>query len=607
MTSRLTTLDWIVVASYFVAIIWIGLAVHKKAGSTVRSFFTGDGSMPWWLVAASLVATSFASDTPLWVTGLIRQYGIHAVWQYWSYFIGAGLAVFLFARMWRRSGVITDMELLELRYSGNGAAFIRGFSAAWGSLVMNVITIGWVTKAMQTILTETLGLTRQGGNWALAAIVLVTLIYCAASGLFGVVITDAIQLMLALIGTLSLCFIVVHECGGLGSMIAKLGAMTLWNGHTLSIGPVIGTLHSTPPGALSFWNFVAFLGFAWLGLSYCQGFMCQRMLACRNQQHASKAMLSYTLFYWGFLAWPWIVVALGSLILLSPEQMAGKNAEAAYPLMAMTYLPSGLRGILFVALVAAYMSSVASHINFGASYMVNDIYRRFIRRRAADTHYVFVSRIMTAGVAVAGAIVAWSSDSVIQLLQLAGVFSIGMALIPALRWFWWRMTPWGEFVGFLTSVACVIVVVGLKLTDPIAAHWLPLYGPKGDLLSFGTDWNYYGLRILVVMIPTTLGAIAASLLSAPALPEQLRTFITTLRPPLFAWGPIARRLGIDYHPGEPLWWVLTGWMSMTLCIAGMLYGIGWSLLGQWGRGSLALAVFAIFLIICLRLSGREPE
>ena len=607
MTSRLTTLDWVFVASYFIAMLWIGLAIHKRADASMRAFFTSDGNLPWWLVAASLVATSFAADTPLWITGLVRNYGVHAVWQFWTYFMGAGLAVFLFSRMWRRSGVITDNEILEMRYSGNGAAFIRGFNASWGALVMNVITIGWVTKAMQTILIETLGLSRDASGWALAGIVLVTLIYCAVSGLFGVVVTDAVQLLLALVGTLALAGYSVAAVGGPATLLTKLREMEGWSGHTLSIGPTIGNLSATPPGALSLWNFIALVGFAWLGLSYCQGYICQRMLACRDQTHASRAMLGYTLFYWGFLAWPWIIVALCSMILLGPEQMAGKNAEAAYPLMAMLYLPSGLRGVLFVALLAAYMSTVATLINFGSSYVVNDIYRRFIHRKATDSHYVVVSRVMTAGIAIAGALVAWGSESVIQLLQLTGVFGIGMVWIPALRWFWWRMTPWGEFIGFLVSVACVLVLVPFKWIDPIVASWLPLHGPDGALLSFATDWNYYGLRILVVMIPTTLAAILASLLSAPSRPEQLKNFISTLKPPRFAWGATARRLGVEYEPGEPLWWVLAGWASMSLCSAGLLYGLGWLFLGETVAGVVALMVCAGCLHLCLRLSGRAPE
>lgn len=605
MNSRLTGLDWCVVALYFVVVLFVGLAIHRRAGHNVRSFFTSDGNLPWWLAAASLVATSFAADTPLWVSGLVRTKGVHAVWQYWSYFIGAGLAVFLFARMWRRSGVITDMELLEMRYSGRGAALIRGFSASWGALVINVITIGWVTKAMQTILEQTLGLTGRGSAWALAAIVLITLVYCAVSGLFGVMITDAIQLVLALIGTLALAGISLHEVGGIGALVAKLKAMEGWSGHTLAIGPVIGTPSQTPPGALSFWNFISMIGFAWIGLSYCSGYMCQRMLACRSQEHASKAMLGYTLFYWGFLAWPWVLVALCSLVLLGPEQMAGRNAEASYPLMAMTYLPSGLRGVLFVALVAAYMSCVSTLINFGASYVVNDLYRRFVAPARGDHHYMNVSRIVTAIMAIAGALVAWSSESVIQLLQIAGVFGVGLVLIPALRWFWWRMTPWGEFAAFITSVGMVIPVVALKLGDPLVARWLPLANPDGTVKNFSTDWDYFGLRILVVMIPATMAAILASLCTKPVEEERLKRFVEVLRPPAFAWGRVARRLGIKYTPGEPLSWVLTGWLSMTLCIAGVLYGLGWLCLGRWLWGGMALAVGVAALVVCVRMSKRE--
>jgi hypothetical protein len=214
---------------------------------------------------------------------------------------------------------------------------------------------------------------------------------------------------------------------------------------------------------------------------------------------------------------------------------------------------------------------------------------------------------MTAGIAIAGALVAWSSDSVIQLLQLAGVFSIGMALIPALRWFWWRMTPWGEFIGFVTSVICVIFFVGLKGGDAWVAAWLPLYGTDGNLLSFGSDWNYYGLRILFVMIPTTLAAIAASLLSQQTSDDQLRLFVAKLRPPRFAWSGVAKRLGIEYQAGEPIWWILAGWVSMTLCIAGMLYGLGWLFLGETTAATIAIGVFVISFVLCLRLSGREAN
>jgi Na+/proline symporter len=605
MTPHLSALDWLVVAAYFALMLGVGVRLHRQGGQNIRQFFTGGGAVSWWLIAASLIATSFAADTPLWITGLVRNHGIHAVWQFWSVFVGAGLAVFLFARMWRRSGVMTDMELLELRYSGRGAAFIRGFNASWGALVLNIITIGWVTKAMQTILRESLGLSAEGSVWALVIIVLVTLIYCALSGLLGVIVTDAIQLVVALVGTLALAVLAVKEVGGVSALVAKLQAVPQWPGNSLGISPAIGGTTNTPPGALSVWNFVALLGFAWLGLSYCQGYICQRMLACRDQQTASKAMLGYTLFYWGFLAWPWIVVALCSLILLPPEAMAGRNAEAAYPLMAMLYLPSGLRGLLFVALVAAYMSTVATLINFGASYVVNDIYKRFVVRAAPDRHYLTVSRLMTTVMAIAGSLVAWSSGSVLELLQLSGVFGIGTVLIPALRWFWWRTTPWGEFAAFLTSIVAVVVIVKFKAADSLVAAWLPLSDPRGVTLPFSSSWDYYGLRILAVMIPATIAAVVVSLLTKPAEPSQLRAFIARVQPPAFAWMRTAQRVGLSYQPGEPLTWVLVGWGSMTLCIASAVFGFGWLALGKYWWAAGGLGVCALSLFACIRLSGRH--
>lgn len=603
ITSKLDPLDWGVVLAYLAIMLVIGLALHRRSSRNLTSFFTSDRNLPWWLAGASLIATSFASDTPLWITGLVRSYGIHAVWQYWTYFLGAGLAVFLFSRMWRRAGVITDNEVLEIRYAGRGAAFIRGFNAGWVALVLNVVTIGWVTKAMETILKETLGLDDAMRPWALAVVVVITLVYCAVSGLFGVVITDAIQLVLAMVGTLSLAWIAVGEVGGIGTLVEKLQAMKSWPGHTLGIGPQLGTLSSTPPGALSFWNFIALLGFSWLGLSYCSGYICQRLLACKDEGHASKAMLSYTCFYWGFLAWPWILVALCSLVLLTPEQV-GTNQEAAYPIMVMTYLPSGLRGILFVALLAAFMSTISTLINFGASYVVNDLYKRFLVRTREDGHYVNVSRVVTVVLAVGGALVSYASDSVLQLLTIAGAFTIGAVLIPLLRWFWWRMSAWGEFAAFLVSVGIVVLMLGFKVFDPFVAEWLPLLDAEGKAKAFSSDWDYYGLRILVVMVPCTLAAVATSLLTRPADADTLRRFIQLLRPPAFAWRRVAERLGVVYEPGETGVRILGGWLAMTACIASLLFCIGDLCLGRSLAAGIELVVFLATLTLCLRMSGH---
>jgi Na+/proline symporter len=287
---------------------------------------------------------------------------------------------------------------------------------------------------------------------------------------------------------------------------------------------------------------------------------------------------------------------------MSPEQV-GTNQEAAYPIMAMTYLPSGLRGILFVALLAAFMSTISTLINFGASYVVNDLYKRFLVRTREDGHYVNVSRVVTALMAVGGALVSYASDSVLQLLTIAGAFTIGAVLIPLLRWFWWRMSAWGEFAGFVVSVVVVVLMLGFKAFDPLVAEWLPLSDAAGKAKAFSSDWDYYGLRILVVMIPCTLAAVVTSLLTRPADAVTLRRFIQLLRPPAFAWRRVADRLGVAYEPGETGGRILGGWLAMTVCIASLLFCIGDLCLGRSVAGGIELVVFLLAMVVCLRMSA----
>jgi solute:Na+ symporter, SSS family len=300
----MTSLDWAVVVLYFIAMLIIGLAVTKRARGSLAEYFVSGRRLNWFLAGASLVATSFASDTPLWVSGLVRRYGVHTVWQYWATALGAGVAVFVFARLWRRLAVLTDLEFIELRYEGRGAAVLRGLYALYSSLIFNSLVIGWVTKAMQLIVMETLQLSEASSGWAVALALAIALIYCAFSGLWGVVLTDLIQIILATFGTIALAYFAVRAVGGLDVLVQRLHALPTWPGKELTMGPKIGT----GPGYLSVWNTVAFACLLWWPLAVSNGYMAQRVLATTDERASAFTMLMYSVVYWGINAWPWIIM-----------------------------------------------------------------------------------------------------------------------------------------------------------------------------------------------------------------------------------------------------------------------------------------------------------
>jgi len=290
-------LDWLVIVGYLFLTIGLGLYFTRRAGRSMDAFFVSGRSLPWYLAGVSMIATSFASDTPLWISALVRQYGIYYIWQYWAPAIGSALAIVLFARLWRRMGVLTDIEFLELRYSGRAAAWVRGWSGFTQALLFCPLIISWVTKAMETITREAMGLPPEYRLWTTIVVVGVALVSCALSGLWGVVYTDLFQFILATVGTIILAFLAVRAVGGLEMMVERLTALEEWSGSELLIRPSVGAAGNQ----MSVWNAIGYFGILWISVALAGGYQAQRVLACRDSRHASLAMLLHTMLYYAVI------------------------------------------------------------------------------------------------------------------------------------------------------------------------------------------------------------------------------------------------------------------------------------------------------------------
>jgi SSS family solute:Na+ symporter len=592
--SALSTLDWVIIALYMLLTMALGLYFTRRAGKNTDSFFVSGRSLPWYLTGISMVATSFAADTPLWITSLIRERGVYYVWQYWAPAIGSALAIVLFARLWQRMGVLTDIEFLERRYSGRSAAVLRFWSGFSGAMFICPLTIGWVTKAMEIIFREAMGLSDEYRVWTTILVVVVALISCALSGLWGVIYTDFIQFFLALFGTIVLAGFAVYQVGGLDVMVSRLSSVTDWPGHDLTIRPSIGP----GIGQMSIWNAIGFFGLLSVMVALAGAYQAQRILACRNGRHASFALLLHTILYYAFIAWPWIVVALCSLILM-PDLGPGVTHDHAYPRMILQLLPMGLRGILIVALLAAYMSTISTLFNWGSSYLVNDVYQRFLVRSAAPRHYVNIGRIATLLMAVIGGWISFKAHDILQLLTIFYVLGAGLVVVGLLRWYWWRLNAVGELAGTITGwVLAPLILFGHILDEPVRRIF-------GTSEAFSTDPNLTGARMVLMVFVVTLVAVVVSLRTKLTDEDTLRRFMLRARPFHLFWRPAMNRLGADYPEGETFSGTLVSWFLALTSVYSLLFGVGKLLLGSPGVGLICLAVFAVTLAVIHRRIGQD--
>ena len=613
-------IDWSVIALFLVSMMAIGLHFSRRAGQSIDSFFVSGRTLKWYIAGSSMVATSFAADTPLWVCALVRQYGVPAVWQYWSPMIGCALAVVLFSRMRRRTGMVTDIEILELRYDGKSAQMLRGLSASMGALVVCPLIIGWVAKAMVTISQEAMGISGQQiaiAGFSIPADLLVTvlvmacaLLVSASSGLYGVAYTDALMLLIAVFGSFTLAWLSIQEAGGLTALTAALSSMHVDSQSFLAMSPNI-TPEVTPgggTGGLSIWNAVGFFALLWWGNAFCGGYQAQRVLACRDTQHASNALLLYTLVYFGVIAWPWIAVGAASLVILPDMGAAGH--DAAYPRMILEVLPAGLRGLMIMALVAAFVSTVQTMFNWGSSYIVNDLYRRFIRPEASNRHYIWVSRLATVLIATAGGVISFSADNIQQLLQIFYVVGAGGMMVEACRWFWWRTNAAGEITAFFaTWFFALTMLFGHKLAGaekPLLDGFMGSLLRLPDGVSFTSDHDTLGARMLLVMMVGLVSVLAGSLCTRAVDKNQLVKFVERTRIFHLGWRPVTRLIE-GYVPAQTVPRVLVDWVLVLATVTSLLLALSGILQARPAMTVGLLAVFVVLLLIVLRRTRRETS
>lgn len=573
--------DWLIIATIIGGIVLAGLYLSKRGSADIEAYFVSGRSLPWYFAGTSIIASEFASDTPLWVTNLVRQYGVHYVWQYWSLQIGAVLAAVYFSRLWRRLGVMTDVEMLEVRYSGRVAGVLRGWSGALGALFVCPLIASWVTKAMVIIAQETMGLPPEYSIYITAIVIAAAILLCTVSGLFGVVYTDFFLFVISAIGTLMLAWMSVNAVGGLDQMVAKLSSLSEWQGNSLRIWPSIGSGF----GQMSVWNAIGYFCILWMVLANSGGPRAQRVLACRDSKHASYSMLLFSVVYYAVIAWPWIIVALCSLILF-PDVGTGDQA-AAYPRMVASVLPIGLRGLLVAALMAAFVSTMSTVFNWGSSYLVNDIYKRFINPRGSQKTYVMVARLATIFIGVFGAVISFYADNIQQLLSIHFVVSSAGVAVIALRWLWWRMNAAGEFVGVLLTWVLSFLLLFGKSFDGIARL---LFGLE-PTVEFSSDPDLLGARMVFVTGSVTIVSVVVSLMTAPTDEAVLKAFVKKVRPFTVFWKPVIGRMSNVPEEPETITRTLVSWAIGVIAVLSLLFGIGEMLIGSAYLGLLCMVTF----------------
>jgi solute:Na+ symporter, SSS family len=578
---KLVTIDWVIIAAYFVLSLVIGLYYAKRAGRSTEEYFLSDRSMPWWLAGTSMVATTFAADTPLAVTEMVARNGVAGNWLWWSMLASGMLTVFFFARLWRRARVMTDVEFVELRYSGKPAAFLRGFRALYLGLPINLIIMGWVNLGMAKVLSGTLGLAK----WqALGLCLGITFIYSILSGFWGVVVTDAVQFVIAMIGSIALAYFAINAVGGLDNLKLRLATVTPV-GSTEAFG-VDGAIRLLPDGSamwmLPLLTLAVYLGVNWWASWYPGaepgggGYVAQRIFSAKNEKHSLLATLWFNIAHYALRPWPWIIVALCSLVLYNgttPNPETGKpDAAFGYVQVMNDYLPIGFRGLLLASFAAAYMSTISTQMNWGASYIINDFYRRFVRREASESHYVFASRVATLIIVLLSIVVTYYMNRITSGWELVMALGAGTGLVYILRWYWWRVNAWSEVAAMASAL---IISLSLRQFEIFDAST-----PKG-----------FAQQILVTVGITTAVWLVATFLTAAEPMTKLVTFYRNVRPAGPGWRPVSQAAGLPERTGE-IWPNLLNWVLGIVVVYAALFSIGELIFGAWPRAILIIIIGA---------------
>ena len=615
-----TLLDWSAIVAYLVITLAVGVWFRRRSSRSVDDYFVSGRNVNWWLAGTSMVATTFAADTPLVVTGLVYAQGISGNWLWWGFLLSGMMTVFLFARLWRRSGLLTDVQFAELRYSGKPAAFLRGFRAIYLGLLMNCVILGWVTKAMTSIVSTTLagtpmltnlssfmsahfGAVWSGTDGAALAICVFFLIpftglYVALGGLWGVLWTDLFQFVLKMSIVIAVAYFAVAACGGVPAMLTSLRGMQATAGpgaaNPLGFLPDFSRgLTAEPLWMVPVASFLVFIGLQWWAFWYPGaepgggGYIAQRIFSARDEKQGLLSVLWFNIAHYAIRPWPWIITGLAVIVLYPGLQ----HPETGYMMMLNAHLPHRWRGLAIAGFLAAFMSTIATQLNWGASYLVNDFYRRFVNKDASQGHYIVVSRLCTVLLVVASAWVSVQLGSIASGWQVVLEIGAGTGAVYILRWYWWRINAWSE----ISAMACSLVVT------LVLEHWHPFTG-NASLL--------FAKNALATTVVTTVVWLAVTLLTRPEPEEVLAGFYRHVRPDARGWRRIAALMPAEVQHRD-LGTNLRAWALGCAMVYACLFGVGKILLQQPAVGIALLAISVICAVLLygsvVRNFREEPE
>ncbi|MFT5915810.1 MAG: Na+/proline symporter [Flammeovirgaceae bacterium] len=601
-------LDWAVIATFLIVILTVGLRYTQQAGKSVESFFLGGRNLPWWIAGTSMVATTFAADTPLLITELVASKGISGNWLWWNALIGGMLTTFFFAKLWRRANIVTDVEFIELRYSGKPAAFLRGFKAIYLGVFLNAVIIAWVNLALMKLISVFFGIEYFEQLQYVAIAMLVVAIYSSLSGLLGVAITDFIQFIIAMVGCILLSIIVLNsdKVGGVEGLKSSLDPNTFDFFPKLDfMGDSIGETVMTY--SISFISFFAFVGVQWWASWYPGaepgggGYVAQRMMSAKTEKDAIKATLFFQVAHYALRPWPWIIVALCALVLYPDLSAADKGL--GFPMAMKEFLPVGLKGLLLVAFFAAYMSTISTQLNWGTSYLINDFYKRFFFKTESNPteetqekeqkQLVFASRIGTFIIMAVGLLITTQMQTMEGAFNFMIACGAGLGMVLILRWYWWRLNAWSEISATLAPFIPFgllkwremsnLAILETKLGSPI---------PQVDLdVFYQANWFYQSpYNFLITVAFTTIVWLAVTFLTKPTAQETLHKFYHRIQPQ-GAWERVRKQLDLPKQKSE-IGSLLLLWLAGVILVYSCLFLIGELIFGELSQAM----VYALFFV-----------
>ncbi len=609
-----TFLDWAAIFGYLGITLVLGLYFRSRSGKSVDEYFVSGRDVHWLLAGTSMVATTFAADTPLLVAGLVYTQGIAGNWLWWAFLLSGMMTVFLFARLWRRSELLTDVQFAELRYSGKPAAFLRGFRALYLGLLMNCLILGWVTKAMNTIIRDTMGPTMAQWGWlesmsstltsvfgqsfagpdgralivSIFILIPFTGFYVALGGLWGVLWTDVFQFILKMSIVIGVAYYAVVAAGGMQPMMSKIEAMRAANGGSdpFSFFPDFSRgLTTEAMWTVPVLTFLVFLCVQWWAFWYPGaepgggGYIAQRIFSARDERHGMLSVLWFNVAHYALRPWPWIITGLAAIVLYPGLD----HPETSYMKIVNDHVPHALRGIVLAGFLAAFMSTVATQLNWGASYLVSDFYRRFVKKGASERHYVVVSRLATVLLVIAAGFISAQLASIRSGWEFVLELGAGTGAVYLLRWYWWRINAWSE-----------ISAMGTALVTAVTLHfWVPYSG---------TQPVVFAKTALTTTLATTIVWIIVTLATKPEPDEMLDKFYRKVRPDVRGWKVVAARAP-DIRPNRDLGANLVAWVLGCAMVYLALFGAGKVIFREPGLGTLLL----IGSVACALLLYREQS